>query len=53
MGGLLERARLELGEVAEVLNMIRLLAAVEIASPDLVPGDSIIRETIGGSQLEY
>ena len=53
VGGLLERARLELGEVAEVMNMIRLLAAVEIASPDLVPGDSIIRETIGGSQLEY
>lgn len=53
VGGLLERARLEMGEVPEVMNMIRLLAAVDIVSPDLVPGDSIIRETIGGSQLEY
>ena len=53
VGGLLERVRLELGEIPEVMNMIRLLAAVEIAPSDLVPGDSILRETIGGSQLEY
>lgn len=53
VGGLLERARLELGERPEIMNMIRLLAAVEPTSSAYVPGDSIIRETIGGSQLEY
>jgi len=53
VGGLLARARHDLGDESVVMNMIRLLEAVEIASPDLVPGDSIIRETIGGSQLEY
>ena len=52
-GGLLERARLQVGEQAQIMNMIRLLSAVDAASPDVVPGDSIIRETIGGSQLEY
>ena len=30
-----------------------LLAAIEPASPVCVPGDSILRETIGGSMLEY
>lgn len=53
VGGLLERARLELGPVPQVVNMIRLMAAVVATFPDAVPGDSIIRETIGGSQLEY
>lgn len=53
VGGLLERARLELGPVTEVMNMIRLLAAVTPTTSAYVPGDSIIRETIGGSQLEY
>lgn len=52
-GGLLERVRRELGDVPEVMNMIRLLSAVESTTPAYVPGDSIIRETIGGSQLEY
>lgn len=52
-GGLLERARHALGDVPEVMSMVRLLAAVAPASPAYVPGDSIIRETIGGSQLEY
>lgn len=52
-GGLLERARLELGEGSQIMNMIRLFSAVDAASPEAVPGDSIIRETIGGSQLEY
>jgi uridine kinase len=53
VGGLLERARLELGPVPQVVNMIRLMSAVVATFPDAVPGDSIIRETIGGSQLEY
>ena len=53
VGGLLERARLEVGDTPQVMNMIRLLSAVDAASPNAVPGDSILRETIGGSQLEY
>ena len=53
VGGLLERARREAGESRQVMNMIRLLRAVDPLSPEAVPGDSILRETIGGSQLEY
>ncbi|MCR5750769.1 MAG: nucleoside kinase [Kiritimatiellae bacterium] len=53
VGGLLEKARLELGPLLQIMNMIRLLSAVVATFPDAVPGDSIIRETIGGSQLEY
>ena len=53
VGGLLERARLELGETRQIMNMIRLLQAVNPISTEAVPGDSILRETIGGSQLEY
>ena len=53
VGGLLERARLELGEDKLVMNMIRLLETVRTLSPETIPGDSILRETIGGSQLEY
>jgi len=52
-GGLLARARLEVGETLQVMNMIRLLSAVDAVSPNAVPGDSILRETIGGSQLDY
>lgn len=53
VGGLLERARKDLGELPELVDNIRLLETVEIAPIDLIPGDSILRETIGGSQLEY
>ena len=53
VGGLLERARHELGEPREVMNMIRLLKGVTPLTSTCVPGDSILRETIGGSQLEY
>ena len=53
VGGLLERARIEVGETQQVMNMIRLLSAVDAVSPNAVPGDSILRETIGGRQLEY
>ena len=52
-GGLLEQARHDLGDRPEIVSKIDLLAKVEIAPNDLVPGDSILRETIGGSQLEY
>lgn len=53
VGGLLTRARLEVGETPQIMSMLRLLSAVDAASPNAVPGDSILRETIGGSQLEY
>ena len=53
VGGLLERARLELGELPLIMNMIRILKTVNPLSPEAIPGDSILRETIGGSQLEY
>lgn len=53
VGGLLERARVELGELAEIMNMIRLLAPIAPVSSQVVPGDSILREAIGNSQLEY
>lgn len=52
-GGLLERCRLELGEDRLVVSMLRLLETVRPISPEAIPGDSILRETIGGSQLEY
>ena len=51
-GGLLERARRDCGEDRLVVNIIRLLEMVHPISPEAIPGDSIIRETIGGSQLE-
>jgi uridine kinase len=53
VGGLLELARRELGEVREVMNMIRLLNPVMPVNATKVPGDSILRETIGGSLLDY
>ena len=53
VGGLLERARLELGEKPEIMDMIRLVRSVSPLTSACVPGDSILRETIGGSQLDY
>lgn len=53
VGGLLEKIRIEMGDLPEIVRAIERLAGVEIAPSDLVPGDSILRETIGGSQLEY
>ena len=53
VGGLLVLARKELGDVPEVMTKMLMLENVPVLSPDLVPGDSIIRETIGGSQLDY
>jgi uridine kinase len=53
VGGLLERARVELGELPEIMNMIRMLAFILPVSSQVVPGDSILREAIGNSQLEY
>ena len=53
VGGLLEKAKMEVGRTQQINGMIRLLEVVSAMSPDIVPGDSIIRETIGGRQLEY
>lgn len=53
VGGLLEKIRKEMGDLPEIVDAIDRLTEVEIAPTDLVPGDSILRETIGGSQLEY
>ena len=53
VGGLLERARLEGGDMPQIEKLLGLLKTVTPLSPAAVPGDSILRETIGGSQLEY
>ena len=53
VGGLLARAQREMGDLPEILNMIRLVAPVTPVGADIVPGNSILRETIGGSQLDY
>lgn len=53
VGGLLARVEKELGVRRDVSKMIGLLSFVDEVSPNLVPGDSILRETIGGSQIVY
>lgn len=37
----------------DINALIELLDHVPVVSPNVVPGDSILRETIGGSQLDY
>ena len=53
VGGLLTRARLELGDQPIILSLERMLEPVAVVGSDVVPGNSILRETIGGSQLDY
>ena len=59
VGGLLQRALKAVGEtrmpkgVPHPLQLIQLLEIVSATDPSKVPGDSILRETIGSSQLEY
>ncbi len=53
VSGLLERIRHEQGEVKEVMDMIERLNPIMPIDATNVPGDSILRETIGDSQLEY
>ena len=53
VGGLLERARRELGDIRLLMSEIRLLEHVSPINDEFVPGDSILRETIGNSQLEF
>ena len=53
VGGLVERVRLRRPEEKMANYFSELFAAILPAHPNTVPGDSILRETIGGSQLEY
>ena len=53
VGGLLEFVRREIGDDRQVLNMQRLLEPITPIDATKVPGDSILRETIGGSLLDY
>ena len=52
-GGLLQVAKRRLPDAPRIDLYLELFAAVTAASPVAVPGDSVLRETIGGSQLEY
>ena len=51
--GLLERVRLKRPDEMKACFLRDLLSIVHATDPTKVPGDSILRETIGGSQLEY
>ncbi len=51
--GLLEMVRLRQPENFPIIYSCEFFRLIESASPNAVPGDSILRETIGGSQLVY
>ena len=51
--GLLERVLLKRPDEMKARFLRELLGLVLATDPTKVPGDSILRETIGGSQLEY
>ena len=51
--GLLARVLMKNPEERTALFLCNLLSMVLATDPTKVPGDSILRETIGGSQLEY
>lgn len=53
VAGLLENARYHIGDHPMIVNMLNLVKLASPISPEAIPGDSILRETIGGSQLEY
>jgi len=53
VGGLLVTALREFGEHPFLKELAHALRCVEPITPEAIPGDSILRETIGGSQLEY
>ncbi len=53
VAGLLERVRRTDPANIKAQILYDLLSVVHETSPSVVPGDSILRETIGGSQLEY
>lgn len=49
----LRKINAELGGHPNIAKLLSVLEMLPIVSPNAVPGDSILRETIGGSQLEY
>ncbi len=51
--GLLEKVRHQAPEFGKVIILLDLFQLVQATDPTKVPGDSILRETIGGSQLDY
>lgn len=51
--GHLEKERIKNPDDAKVAQLLETLDGIAAASPVVVPGDSILRETIGGSLLEY
>lgn len=51
--GLLEMVRVRDPGNLQVSSACEFFQLIETASPNAVPGDSILRETIGGSQLTY
>lgn len=53
VAGLLQMYLLQNPQSARARTMLSLLACVHETDPLKVPGDSILRETIGGSQLDY
>lgn len=53
VAGLLEMVRLRRPDETRAELLAAVLAFVDDIDPVKVPGDSILRETIGGSQLEY
>ena len=53
VAGLLEIVKRKKPDEIKAVMLSDLLATVEPVSPVAVPGDSILRETIGSSQLEY
>lgn len=53
VAGLLEKVKIKMPEETKAEVLSTLLTAIHSADPTKVPGDSILRETIGGSLLEY
>lgn len=51
--GLLEIVRRKMPGEVKAEFLVELLSTVRDTNPTKVPGDSILRETIGGSQLDY
>ena len=53
VSGLLEVVKMKSPDEAKAEMLSALLASIHATDPTKVPGDSILRETIGGSQLDY
>ena len=53
VAGLLETVKRKCPDELKAQELSEILSAVDAVSPVVVPGDSILRETIGSSQLEY